>query len=270
MNESHIARALTIAGSDSGGGAGIQADLKTFTALGVYGASAITSVTAQNTVGVSAVHDLPPDFVALQIDLVASDIGVDAAKTGMLSNAAIVHAVAESIVRNHIDCLVVDPVMAAKSGDPLLRTEARVCLIQELLPLAYVVTPNLPEAELLTGMTIANLEHMAEACRTIHALGPRHVLVKGGHLESEEATDLLFDGNAFHTFTSPRIATQNTHGTGCTYSAAITAYLAKGHNVTTAVERAKDYLTEAIRRALPLGAGHGPLNHYWPFGEDGP
>ena len=264
MNDSlHVPRVLTIAGSDSGGGAGIQADLKTFTALGVYGMSAITSVTAQNTRSVSGVQDLPAQFVAQQIDVVVQDIGADAAKTGMLSSGAIIHAVAASIVRNHLEHLVVDPVMVAKSGDPLLQREARQVLIKELLPLAYVVTPNLPEVEALTNLKVCSLNDMTEAARAIHALGPRFVLIKGGHLSGGEATDLLYDGRAFHTFSAKRIDTPNTHGTGCTYSAAIAAFLAQGLSVFTSVERAKSYLTGAIRHSFPLGSGHGPLNHYW-------
>jgi len=271
MSESPpIPRVLTIAGSDSGGGAGIQADLKTFTALGVYGMSAITSVTAQNTRTVSGVQDLPSQFVAQQIDIVAQDIGVDAAKTGMLSSAAIVHAVAGSIEKNHLERLVVDPVMVAKSGDPLLQRDARQALIKELLPLAYVVTPNLPEVEALTGLKVYSLNDMAEAARAIHALGPHHVLIKGGHLGGGEATDLLYDGRAFHTFSARRIDTPNTHGTGCTYSAAIAAHLALGFSVITAVERAKSYLTEAIRHSFSLGSGHGPLNHFWMHRNDPP
>lgn len=263
MPDRSVPRALTIAGSDSGGGAGIQADLKTFAAFGVYGASAITSVTAQNTVTVAGVYDLPPAFVAQQIDLVVQDIGVDAAKTGMLSNAAIVRAVAESVVGNRIERLVVDPVMIAKSGDALLQVDARQALIEAVVPLAYVIAPNLPEAEALTGLPVTDRDSMAGAAKALHEMGARNVLVKGGHLESEDAIDLLFDGNAMHTFSAPRIETQNTHGTGCTYSAAITACLALGMDVPAAVGRAKDYVTGAIRHALPLGEGHGPLDHGW-------
>ncbi|MBX7256053.1 MAG: bifunctional hydroxymethylpyrimidine kinase/phosphomethylpyrimidine kinase [Candidatus Hydrogenedentes bacterium] len=257
---------MTIAGSDSGGGAGIQADLKTFTALGVYGMSAITALTAQNTQGVAGVHDVPADFVALQIDHVARDIGVDAAKTGMLSNAEIIEAVAESVRCNHIDLLVVDPVMVAKSGDSLLQESAREALIRHILPLAYVVTPNTSEAAVLTGSPIETADAMQDAAREIYDLGPRHVLIKGGHMSGDVVEDLLYDGRAFHTFRASRIDTKNTHGTGCTLSAAITAYLAKGSSTVTAVEAAKSYVTEAIRRSLALGSGHGPLNHVWQFG----
>lgn len=256
---------LTIAGSDSGGGAGIEADLKTFTALGVFGMAALTSVTAQNTLGVTGVHDLPPDFVAEQIDVVARDIGVDAAKTGMLSNAGIVEAVADSVRRNGIECLVVDPVMVAKSGDPLLQAAARDALRDRLLPLAFMVTPNVPEAEVLSGMSVTTFDDAREAARRIYDQGPRHVLMKGGHLNTEDAVDLLFDGQGFEEFSAPRIATRNTHGTGCTYSSAIAAHLARGFPTREAVRLAKDYLTEAICRGFALGAGHGPLNHFWPF-----
>lgn len=261
-------RALTIAGSDSGGGAGIEADLKTFTALGVYGMAALTSVTAQNTVGVTGVHDLPPEFVARQIDAVLPDIGVDAAKTGMLSNAGIVEAVAERVKAHGIERLVVDPVMVAKSGDALLHESARDALVQHILPVAFLVTPNIPEAETLACMRISSAEDVRESARRIRGLGARHVLIKGGHLEGADATDCLFDGEAFETFTTPRIPTKNTHGTGCTYSAAIAAYLAKGNNVRDSVRRAKDYLTQAILRSFPLGNGHGPLNHFWMLTPD--
>ncbi|HOD49061.1 MAG TPA: bifunctional hydroxymethylpyrimidine kinase/phosphomethylpyrimidine kinase [Candidatus Hydrogenedentes bacterium] len=263
MTESVIPRVLTIAGSDSGGGAGIEADLKTFTALRVFGMAAITSVTAQNTLGVTGVHDLPPEFVAEQIDDVAQDIGVDAAKTGMLSSAAIAEAVADSVARNKIAKLVVDPVMVAKSGDPLLRESAQQAVRERILPLAYVVTPNVPEAEVLAGAPIASPEAVEEAARRIHGLGARFVLVKGGHMAGSEAVDYLFDGETVTTFSARRIPTKNTHGTGCTYSAAIAAYLAKGRPVTEAVRLAKDYLSGAIKHSFPLGSGHGPLNHFW-------
>lgn len=263
MNNGSVARALTIAGSDSGGGAGIQADLKTFTALGVYGASAITAITAQNTVGVAAVYEVPAALVARQIDVVAQDIGVDAAKTGMLSSATIIDAVAESVQRNRIERLVVDPVMTAKSGDALLETSAREVLARRLLPLALVVTPNLAEAQTLSGRAIRDARDMREAARAIHGAGARWVLVKGGHVEGPTATDLLFDGSQFLEFSAERIETPNTHGTGCTYSAAIAAELAKGRSVPEAVRRAKSFVTGAIRHAFALGAGHGPLNHFW-------
>jgi hydroxymethylpyrimidine/phosphomethylpyrimidine kinase len=256
-----IPRALTIAGSDSGGGAGIQADLKTFSALGVYGMSAITSVTAQNTVTVTGVHDLPAAFVAEQIDDVCGDIGVDAAKTGMLSNEAIIEAVADAITRNGIQNLVVDPVMVAKSGDALLQEAAQSALIERILPLAHIVTPNVPEAEVLSGIEIESETDLRAAAEVIHAKGPHYVLMKGGHLDTSEATDFLFDGDSLTSFTAPRIATKNTHGTGCTFSAAITAYLARGLSVSRAVAEAKAYLQRAIESSFDLGQGHGPLNH---------
>ena len=265
MSERYVPRALTIAGSDSGGGAGIQADLKTFTVCGVYGMCALTSITAQNTQGVSGVHDLPPTFVAEQIDMVVSDIGVDAVKTGMLSNAGIIEAVVDALKRHAIERLVVDPVMVAKSGDALLQESARQALKEMLLPITFLLTPNVPEAEVLTGMEITRMEDMEHAAAALYELGPKYVLMKGGHLESAEAADLFYDGDAFEIFSSPRFDTPNTHGTGCTYSAAITAYLAKGVVPREAVQTAKGYLTEAIRHAFALGHGHGPLNHFWPL-----
>ena len=260
-----IPRALTIAGSDSGGGAGIQADLKTFTALGVYGMSAVTSITVQNTVGVTGVHDVPPEFVAEQIDSVCSDIGVDAAKTGMLSNAAIIEAVALAIVRNDIEKLVVDPVMVAKSGDSLLQPDARAALKEGILPIAYMVTPNVPEAEVLTETTISNESELRSAAEALFECGPRYVLIKGGHLEGDDATDYLFDGERFESFTAPRIRTANTHGTGCTFSAAIAAHLAQQQETLEAVANAKRYVTRAIEHSFDLGQGHGPLNHFTPL-----
>ncbi len=253
---------MTIAGSDSGGGAGIQADLKTYLAHHVFGMSAITSVTAQNTQGVLGIHDLPPDFVALQIRAVLDDLGTEVVKTGMLSNADIIHAVAQTLREYKIPYIVVDPVMRAKGGDPLLRPDAQEALIREMLPLATIVTPNLPEAEALTGLQIRSLDDMKEAARRIHALGPKTVLVKGGHLESSDrAIDLLYDGQVFHRYEADRIATRNTHGTGCTYASAIAANLALGYSLPEAVDRAKVYVTGAIRHGLPLGQGHGPLDH---------
>jgi hydroxymethylpyrimidine/phosphomethylpyrimidine kinase len=259
--------AMTIAGSDSGGGAGIQADLKTFQALGVYGTSALTAITAQNTVGVRAVHDIPTELIAAQIDAVVDDIGVDAAKTGMLSSAAIIATVAERIRRWGLDRLVVDPVMVAKSGDRLLREDAVQVLIRDLLPLALVVTPNLPEAEVLVGRPVSSVEDIHEAARAILDLGPRAVVVKGGH-RAGDATDVLFDGRTFHSFQAERIDTPNTHGTGCTFSAAIAAGLARGSDVLEAVEDAKHYVTEAIRRSVSLGSGHGPVAHDWPLSRE--
>ncbi len=263
-----IPRVLTIAGSDSGGGAGIEADLKTMTALGCFGMAAITAITAQNTRGVFGIHDIPPEEVARQIDVVLEDIGADAAKTGMLSSTAIIRAVAQALRRRPIERLVVDPVMVAKSGDALLREDARDALIAELLPLAHIVTPNLPEAEVLAGMHISDAASMRRAAERIQALGPRYVLLKGGHLEEPEATDWLFDGDAMQSFSAPRIPTKNTHGTGCTFSAAIACHLASGASAPDAVAHAKEYLSGAIRHSFPLGTGHGPLNHMWKFEND--
>jgi hydroxymethylpyrimidine/phosphomethylpyrimidine kinase len=253
---------MTIAGSASGGGAGIQADLKTFQALGVYGASAVTAITAQNTVGVSAVHDVPTAVIAAQIDAVASDIGMDAAKTGMLSSAEIIATVADRIRHWRLDRLVVDPVMVAKSGDRLLREDAVQALIDNLLPLALVLTPNLPEAEVLVGRPLQTDQEIRQAAREIVDLGPRAVVMKGGHRQGA-AIDLLFDGHAFAVYSSERFDTPNTHGTGCTFSAAITAGLARGLSVPEAVGDAKRYVSEAIRRSTPLGSGHGPVAHDW-------
>ena len=253
-------RILTIAGSDSGGGAGIQADLKTITALGGFGMSAITALTAQNTVAVTAVHGVPAEFVAQQIDAVATDIGVDAAKCGMLFSAAAVETVADRLKAHGIDQLVVDPVMLSKSRAPLLSADAMQALRTVLLPLALVVTPNLPEAAALAGIEVSTISQMRSAARRIAELGPRHVLVKGGHLEGD-AVDLLYNGADFAEIRRPRIATKNTHGTGCTYSAAIATFIGAGMDVTEAVEAARDALHIGIGHALNLGAGHGPLDH---------
>jgi len=255
-------RAMTIAGSDSGGGAGIQADLKTFQALGVYGTSALTAITAQNTLGVRGAHEIPASMIAAQIDAVIEDIGVDAAKTGMLSSAEIIATVADRLRHWRVDRLVVDPVMVAKSGDRLLREDAVSALVHELLPLAMVVTPNIPEAEVLLGRRLVSDDDIHKAARDLLDLGPRAVVLKGGH-RSGDAVDLLFDGSTFHQFRAERVSTPNTHGTGCTFSAAIAAELARGAELHAAVGMAKAYLTEAIRRATPLGAGHGPVAHDW-------
>lgn len=262
-----IPTALTIAGSDSGGGAGIQADLKTFEALGVYGTSAITSVTAQNTRSVDGKCDLPDDFVGLQIDSVMRDIGADAVKTGMLSNASIVSSVAARIGHYGVKKLVVDPVMRSKSGDVLLDEEAVSTMLDKLIPLALIVTPNIPEAELLSGMKIHTFDDIKESAVIIKAMGPGYVLMKGGHFDSgDRAVDILYDGAQFHEFSSERIETKNTHGTGCTYSAAIAAYLARHMSLLNAVREAKSYLTEALRSSFNLGGGYGPLNHHWKKG----
>jgi hydroxymethylpyrimidine/phosphomethylpyrimidine kinase len=256
-------RALTIAGSDSGGGAGIQADLKTFGAFGVYGTSAITAVTAQNTLGVRAIHEVPPEIVAAQIDAVLEDIGADAVKTGMLSSAAIIEAVADRLRAHSVAALVVDPVMVAKSGDALLHPEAVQALLELILPLAAVVTPNAPEAAVLSGIEVRNAETAREAARRIHALGPAMVIVKGGHLDGERSDDLVFDGRSFEVLSGRRIDTPHTHGTGCTFSAAIAAGLALGLEPAAAAREARAFLQGAIEHAEPLGAGHGPVNHFW-------
>lgn len=264
-NTSHgktsIPRALTIAGSDSGAGAGIQADLKTFAALRVYGLSALTAITAQNTQGVHAVQDLPPELIRAQIDAVLEDIGADVAKTGMLSSPAIIEEVASCVSRWNLR-LVVDPVMMAKSGDPLLQPEAVTTLSTALLPLAEVITPNLYEAEVLTGQRIETLDDMRAAAQVIYALGPRHVVVKGGHRVADPV-DVYFDGERFVELRGERILTRHTHGTGCTFSAAIAAFIARGLPMDAAVAGAKYYITEAIRHAPGLGSGHGPVEHFW-------
>ena len=263
-NPTAIPRVLTIAGSDSGGGAGIQADLKVFGALGAYGMSAITALTAQNTVGVQGIHEAPPDFVRQQIAAVLEDIGADAIKTGMLASAAIVEAVADTLERFAYVPLVVDPVMVAKSGDSLLHENARTALIERLLPRTEIVTPNMEEAAALAGIPVEDEASMCEAAKRISALGPRYTLVKGGHLGGADARDYLFDGESFEVFSGPRIKTKNTHGTGCTFASAIAVYLARGLSAPNAVRAAKDYLTGALRHSLPLGQGHGPLDHAWP------
>ncbi len=256
-----LPKALTIAGSDSGGGAGIQADLKTFSAFRVFGMSVVTAITAQNSVGVQGVHNVPPEFVSMQLDSVLSDFGTDAAKCGMLSTAAIIRVVAAKLREYRVEKLVVDPVMIAKSGDALLERDAREALIAEVLPLALVVTPNLHEASALGGIPIGSREDMEEAARKIGKLGPRHVLVKGGHLKGE-AVDILFDGREFTAFSVPRIESANTHGTGCTFSAAIAAGLAQGRPLAEAVREAKAYVTRAIREGFSAGRGVGALRHF--------
>ncbi len=261
QDQTSIARALTIAGSDSGAGAGIQADLKTFAALGVYGLSALTAITAQNTQGVLAAQDLPPELVEAQIDAVLEDIGADAAKTGMLSSSAIIEVVARCVSRWDLR-LVVDPVMVAKGGDPLLQPEAITTLSTVLLPLAEVVTPNLFEAEVLTGQRIETLDDMRAAAQAIRALGPRHVVVKGGH-RAADPVDVYFDGKRFAELRAERISTRHTHGTGCTFSAAIAAFMARGLPVDAAITGAKSYITQAIQHAPGLGSGHGPVGHFW-------
>ena len=256
--------ALTIAGSDSGGGAGIQADLKAMEANGVFGTSALAAVTAQNTEEVAQAHDLPPSLVAAQIDAVAEDMDVQAAKTGMLSAPEIIETVADRVAAHDLFPFVVDPVMISKTGFQLLQDAAIDTLIDELLPLATVVTPNVHEAEHLTGVTIETTEDLEAAGKALLEHGPDAVLVKGGHLSgADEAVDVLVDGDASRRFAVPRIDTTHTHGTGCTYASAIAANLAKGHDLTLAIGRAKRYVTGAIRHALPLGHGRGPTNHFF-------
>jgi hydroxymethylpyrimidine/phosphomethylpyrimidine kinase len=262
MSTSAIPAALTIAGSDSGGGAGIQADLKTFAALGVYGTSAITAVTAQNTRGVDAVFALPADLVTAQIEAVASDIALRATKTGMLGNAAIVEAVAAAIAELDLPLVVVDPVMVAKSGDRLLDDDGVRAIRSELLPRALVVTPNIPEAEVLAGIPIRTLNDAREAARRIHGMGPS-VVVKGGHGSGADLVDLVFHDDVFVPLHTMRIATSNTHGTGCTFASAIAAHLALGLDLPEATARAQAYVAGAISHGLAIGGGHGPLDHFW-------
>jgi len=257
--------AVTIAGSDSGGGAGIQADLKTFSALGVYGASVVTALTAQNTLGVTAIHDVPPAFVMAQIDAVFSDLAVDAVKIGMLARTDVIEAVAAGLDRWQPANVVLDPVMVATSGDKLLAPDAIETLRRELLRRARVVTPNLPEAAALLDTDIAaNETEMQTQAERILALGAKAVLIKGGHGTGAVSTDFLFDGTSVIRLAVPRIATRNTHGTGCTLSSAITAGLAKGHDLAAAVRDAQHYVTAAIAAAdrLAVGKGHGPVHHF--------
>ncbi len=263
LNSSGTPGALTIAGSDSGGGAGIQADLKTFAAFGVYGTSAITALTAQNTIGVTAVHVAPAEFVTAQIEAVAADIGCDAVKTGMLATAAIVEAVAAAVTALDLPNLVVDPVMVAKSGDRLLDDDAVHAVRASLLSRARVVTPNVPEAEVLTGITIRGVADMREAGARLARLGSRAVLVKGGHLDGDTVVDVLVDAGEVHEFIGPRIAGRHTHGTGCTTAAAIAARLALGDTLPAAVQAAKAYVAGAMTRGIDVGAGHQPLDHFW-------
>jgi len=255
--------ALTIAGSDSGGGAGIQADLKTFAAHGVFGTTAITAVTAQNTRGVVSWQALPADFVTAQIETVVGDLGADAVKIGMLANAAIVEAVAAAVRALDLPQVVVDPVIIAKGGDRLLDVDALTAMKSALLPIAHVVTPNIPEAEALADMSIHSLEDMRQAGERILRTGPRVVLVKGGHLDSPDSVDVACTEGGVFELRRPRILTRHTHGTGCTLSSAIAANLARGLSDREAIEGAREYLDGAIRHAPGLGTGHGPLNHFW-------
>jgi hydroxymethylpyrimidine/phosphomethylpyrimidine kinase len=259
-----LPRVLTVAGSDSGGGAGIQADLKTFQELGVFGMSAVTALTAQNTVGVHGVWDVPPDFVTLQLDVVLSDIGADVVKTGMLSTAGIIGAVVKGLAAHDVTRLVVDPVCASKHGDPLLQPDAVDAMRTGIIPMAEIVTPNLGEVTVLTGVEVRRRADLPVAARAVKDLGPQWVLIKGGHLdEDEDAVDLLFDGAEEIYLTGARSATSDTHGTGCTLASAIAAHRALGADVPDAVRQAKAYVTGAIQHGLRLGRGIGPVDHGW-------
>ncbi len=255
-------RVLIIAGSDSGGGAGIQGDIKTVSVLGGYAATAVTALTAQNTLGVFGIHEVPHSFIRQQMELVLSDIGADALKTGMLHSAEVIHTVADVIAAKAKQVpLVVDPVMVAKGGTPLLQEQAVKTLTRELLPLADIITPNIPEAELLAGMSIISETHMKAAGERILSLGCKTVLMKGGHLEGKEVVDLLMEGNKVTRFASPRIDSRHTHGTGCALASAIATGLAQGMNIKDSVARAREYVQKAIRNAPGLGRGYGPLKH---------
>ena len=268
-SDSGVPRALTIAGSDSGGGAGIQADLKTFAMLGVWGTSSVTSITVQNTQGVTGVDDVPAEVVGAQIRAVAGDIGVDAAKTGMLSSKEIIEAVAAAIEEYGLPNLVVDPVFMSKHGHLLLRPDAVDALRSRIIPLATLVTPNLPEAGGLAGFEVETKDDMAKAAAAILELGAGAVLVKGGHLEDAGADDLFADETHDEWLTTDRVETAHTHGTGCVLSAAITAHLARGADLQEAARKGKDFVTEAIRHALVLGGGIGPVNPAWQLQEEG-
>jgi hydroxymethylpyrimidine/phosphomethylpyrimidine kinase len=269
MEEKHYVRALSIAGSDSGGGAGIQADLKTFSALGCYGMSAITAMTAQNTLTVKNIQPADSEFVGDQIDAVLEDIGVDSIKIGMLFSTDIIRVVADRLAGAEVSNIVLDPVMVAKSGDKLLKDDAIEALVELLFPLATVITPNIEEAKVLTGFEIGSVEDFPEAARALFRTGAGNILMKGGHLKSSDSTDYLFTnkGDSFESFQYPgvRIDTKNTHGTGCTYSSAIAAYLGQGCELNDAVKFAKQFITGAIEdgAGYKLGSGHGPLNHFY-------
>ncbi|MGE6631010.1 bifunctional hydroxymethylpyrimidine kinase/phosphomethylpyrimidine kinase [Bacillus sp. NPDC077027] len=257
-----IHKALTIAGSDSGGGAGIQADLKTFQELGVFGMSAITAITAQNTLGVHGIYPLTVEALTAQIDAVVDDLPPDAVKTGMLWSAEMIEAVAEKTAQHRLK-IIVDPVMIAKGGASLLNEDAMLAMKKFLLPLSYVVTPNLPEAEALTGMSIGSQDDRKKAAEILHQLGVQHVVIKGGHdPKNGLITDLLFDGNVFIEVTNEHIKTKHTHGTGCTFAAALTAEIAKGIHMREAFETAETFVHEAIKNHLNIGGGHGPTNHF--------
>ena len=255
--------ALTVAGSDSSGGAGIQADLKTFQALGVYGMSAITAVTVQDTRKVYAIQEINPDLVHDQIIRLFEDIKIDAVKIGMVSSISLIDAIAAALGKVSLPPVVLDPVMISKGGHALLRDDARQALVQKLFPLAEVVTPNIHEAEVLTGATIETQAAMESAAKKIIGLGAAKVVVKGGHMETRQATDILYDGSDFRRLGRRRVATTNTHGTGCTFSSAIAAHLARGYDFMQSVEHAKAYISGAIAQALNIGKGHGPTHHFY-------
>lgn len=261
-------KVLSIAGSDCSGGAGIQADLKTFSAHGVYGMSAIVSVVAENTSRVIDIQDITPAMIEKQIDAVFEDIEVDAVKIGMLSQISCMEAVAKKLRQYTPSNIVIDPVMYAKNGCALMNPESIETLIKIIFPLADLITPNIPEAKKIAGMEIKNVEDMKRAARVIHQMGCKNVLIKGGH-STGEALDVLFDGTRFYYFGAKRIDTKNTHGTGCTYSSAIASNLALGLNLQDAVEKAKEYVTTAIKHALPIGKGHGPTHHFYQLYKDG-
>jgi len=262
-----LKQVLTIAGSDSGGGAGIQADIKAMSANGVFAMSVITAITAQNTEEVTDVFELPPSVIAAQIDAVFDDFEVAAVKTGMLSSATIVETVAKMLKPQEVVNLVVDPVMISKSGHTLLKPDAIEAVKKQLFPLALLVTPNVHEAQQLSGIRITSLAEARRAAKVIHGFGCQHVLIKGGHLIAERATDLLYDGRFFHVYKGEFIETPHTHGTGCTYASAIAAHLARGSSVVDAVQSAKTYVTEAIRHSLAIGHGSGPTNHFYFLAE---
>lgn len=267
MTDTHTPRVLIIAGSDSGGGAGIQADIKTCAAFGVYAATAITAVTAQNSLGVQKVEVLSPDMVRAQIRSVMSDIGADVIKIGMLGSEAIIDVVAEEL--DDVEALVVlDPVMVATSGDPLLETSAIEALKTKLIPLSDVITPNVPEAELLTGLTLKDVEDLSKAGEVFLSMGAYAALMKGGHLEGKTLVDVLVSEDGVNMMTGPRLHSRHTHGTGCTLASAVAAGLALGQPLEAAVNTARDFVFEAIRTAPKLGAGHGPLNHGLAMGGD--
>lgn len=255
---------LTIAGSDSSGGAGIQADLKTFSAIGAYGMSVITAITAQNTQGVFLVEDLSKEIIEKQIEVVFEDIEPKAVKIGMVSSPEIINTIVNTLKKYNPKYLVVDPVMISKSGYSLLKQEAKKSLIEELIPMAYIITPNIPEAEEITGLKINTVDDMREVGKKILELGPKYVLMKGGHLEGD-AVDVLIGKNIFEVFKEERLDRKNTHGTGCTLSSAITSHLALGYTIVEAVKLSKEYITEAIKESFDIGKGVGPVNHFYKF-----